>query len=115
MHVYHASDTLSSHQVSAHLRRVLWALPSNKCGEMLGKLPLFIGMRVMITENLSINNGIVNGAEGTVEGIKYHTDESGSLSAGRHLLQQVPDHWISHQAKANPADGLRKVGHVISG
>jgi ATP-dependent exoDNAse (exonuclease V) alpha subunit len=39
-------------------------------------------MKVMVTENVAIQNKLVNGAEGTVHSIKYETDEEGN----RYLL-----------------------------
>ncbi|KAJ7448421.1 hypothetical protein FB451DRAFT_966119, partial [Mycena latifolia] len=43
----------------------------------LGRLPLTIGMPVMITQNFDVENGIVNGATGIVKQIRYTADESG--------------------------------------
>ncbi|KAJ7127737.1 hypothetical protein C8R44DRAFT_778727 [Mycena epipterygia] len=42
----------------------------------LGRLPLTIGMPVMITQNFDVENGIVNGATGIVKQIRY-TDMTG--------------------------------------
>ncbi|KAJ7218940.1 hypothetical protein C8J57DRAFT_994541, partial [Mycena rebaudengoi] len=44
----------------------------------LGRLPLAIGMPVMITQNFDVQNGIVNGSTGIVKEIRYTTDESGT-------------------------------------
>jgi ATP-dependent exoDNAse (exonuclease V) alpha subunit len=40
-------------------------------------LPLVVGMKVMITENITISQKIVNGAIGVVEKIIYDTDNDG--------------------------------------
>ncbi|KAJ7205841.1 hypothetical protein GGX14DRAFT_342248, partial [Mycena pura] len=43
----------------------------------LGKLPLAIGMPVMVTQNFDVQAGIVNGSTGTLKQIRYAVDESG--------------------------------------
>ena len=45
--------------------------------EALGRLPLIPGMPVMITENLSMENKIVNGSEGVLTDIVYKTEPEG--------------------------------------
>ncbi|PBK87948.1 hypothetical protein ARMGADRAFT_884105, partial [Armillaria gallica] len=45
--------------------------------QRLGMLPLVIGMPVMITQNFDVESGIVNGATGTLEKIRYRLDEDG--------------------------------------
>ncbi|EGN92238.1 hypothetical protein SERLA73DRAFT_147519, partial [Serpula lacrymans var. lacrymans S7.3] len=37
----------------------------------LGKIPLVLGMRVMVTENVATSCNIVNGAEGIFQDIKF--------------------------------------------
>ncbi|EGO04930.1 hypothetical protein SERLA73DRAFT_38870, partial [Serpula lacrymans var. lacrymans S7.3] len=43
----------------------------------LGKLPLVIGMPVMISRNFDVDAGIVNGCIGTLKQIRYTIDNSG--------------------------------------
>ncbi|KAJ7311669.1 hypothetical protein DFH08DRAFT_617656, partial [Mycena albidolilacea] len=43
----------------------------------LGRLPLAMGMPVMITQNFDVQNGIVNGSTGIVKEIRYTVNESG--------------------------------------
>ncbi|KAJ7056295.1 hypothetical protein C8F01DRAFT_935422, partial [Mycena amicta] len=43
----------------------------------LGKLPLAIGMPVMITQNFDVQSGIVNGSTGILKQIRYAVNESG--------------------------------------
>ncbi|KAJ7878351.1 hypothetical protein B0H14DRAFT_2342007, partial [Mycena olivaceomarginata] len=45
--------------------------------DALGKLPLSIGMKVMITENTALKARVVNGAEGILREIHYSVDEKG--------------------------------------
>ncbi|EJU02976.1 hypothetical protein DACRYDRAFT_42811, partial [Dacryopinax primogenitus] len=48
-----------------------WHLNSTVTGDFLGSLPLVIGMKVMIIENIALQYKAVNGAEGTLTNIKY--------------------------------------------
>ncbi|KAJ7207622.1 hypothetical protein GGX14DRAFT_311394, partial [Mycena pura] len=46
-------------------------------GYRLGRLPLALGMPVMVTQNFDVQNGIVNGSTGIVKRIRYTVNESG--------------------------------------
>jgi len=78
--LYHSRDLVRSSRVPHDIQHLLWDIPSSINHDALGRLPLFIGMKVMITENLAFANGIVNGTEGIVWGIKY-SEESGKRFA----------------------------------
>ncbi|EGO18499.1 hypothetical protein SERLADRAFT_481063 [Serpula lacrymans var. lacrymans S7.9] len=43
--------------------------------DSLGKIPLILGMRVMVTENVATFCNVVNGAEGILQDIKFSVDE----------------------------------------
>ncbi|PBK58131.1 hypothetical protein ARMSODRAFT_842200, partial [Armillaria solidipes] len=45
--------------------------------QRLGALPLVIGMPVMISTNFDVAGGVVNGSVGTLEKIRYKTDDEG--------------------------------------
>ncbi|PPQ71220.1 hypothetical protein CVT26_010999 [Gymnopilus dilepis] len=75
--VFHSKDYVSKKLTVGDIRRRLWRLPSSVNKEAFGRLPLFIGMKVMVTENLAFDNGIVNGSEGVVQDIKYDEDDQG--------------------------------------
>lgn len=75
---YHSKDVFSRKPVeSGWLQRAFWNMASSKTESHLGKLPLFVGMKVMITANEAISKSIVNGTEGIVHSIKYTTDDDG--------------------------------------
>jgi ATP-dependent exoDNAse (exonuclease V) alpha subunit len=59
----------------------IWNVPSNVTKDSLGILPLFHGMRVMITENLATDNKLVNGMEGIVQHIDYGILDNGGRYA----------------------------------
>ncbi|KAJ6549346.1 hypothetical protein B0H10DRAFT_1850979 [Mycena sp. CBHHK59/15] len=44
----------------------LWKVRSKTSKDSLGELPLIVGMKVVVTENVAIKANIVNGAEGIV-------------------------------------------------
>ncbi|KAJ7587463.1 hypothetical protein C8J56DRAFT_757381, partial [Mycena floridula] len=60
----------------------------------LGKLPLVIGMPVIITTNFDVENGIVNGCVGTLESIRYWVDSDGRR------------HAVSAVVRSNEIDGV---------
>ncbi|KAF9031624.1 hypothetical protein BJ165DRAFT_1310814, partial [Panaeolus papilionaceus] len=47
----------------------------------LGKIPLVIGMPVMIAQNYDVEGGVVNGCTGTLKKIRYTTDANGQCYA----------------------------------
>ncbi|KAJ3719270.1 hypothetical protein C8R42DRAFT_539085, partial [Lentinula raphanica] len=51
----------------------------------LGRLPLVIGMPVVIGVNYDVQAGIVNGTTGTLRKIRYRVDDSGV----RHLVSCI--------------------------
>ncbi|PPQ81034.1 hypothetical protein CVT26_002879 [Gymnopilus dilepis] len=73
--VYYSSDFVDKKQVTGTVQQRLWSLPSAVNKESFGRLPLFVGMKVMVTENLAFDNGIVNGSEGIVHDIIFDEDE----------------------------------------
>lgn len=74
LHDYVAADKMSGEQTTGQFRQVLLNYPSStRTHDRLGRLPLAIGMKVMIMHNILTSVGVVNGAEGTVERIIYDT------------------------------------------
>ncbi|KAF8204731.1 hypothetical protein BJ912DRAFT_827724, partial [Pholiota molesta] len=49
--------------------------------QRLGKIPLVLGMPVMITQNYDVENGIVNGCTGILKKIRYREDNQGNRYA----------------------------------
>lgn len=81
VNVYYSTDTSFGKPIKKSLRAKLWNLPASYCQDSLGCLPMFPGMKVMITENLAFDHQIVNGKEGTIRRIKYNVDGRGRRSA----------------------------------
>lgn len=82
LHSYIASDLMGGEAVTGALKDALLDYPSStKTRDRLGKLPLVVGMRVMILHNILTSVGVVNGAEGTIERILYDETLSGERVA----------------------------------
>ncbi|KII83001.1 hypothetical protein PLICRDRAFT_64476, partial [Plicaturopsis crispa FD-325 SS-3] len=74
LHYYHSIDTHRRKPLTGWVQQSVWNLSSSKTQSRLGKLPLFVGMKVIVTVNRAFSRGIVNGAEGVVTRIKYSLD-----------------------------------------
>lgn len=77
VYLYHSVDRIKKAVPPEGMRELLWNMSTSESRETVGRLPLFVGMRVMITENIAFGYGVVNGAEGVVHEIKYDVDEKG--------------------------------------
>lgn len=78
LHWYHSSDKchgalLANDELISYLQSV----HSGKTKGHLGKLPLVLGMPVLITQNFDVEGGIVNGTYGVVKRIRYTADANG--------------------------------------
>ncbi|KAG1837383.1 hypothetical protein DFJ58DRAFT_668945, partial [Suillus subalutaceus] len=56
-------------------------LHSGSTSQRLGRIPLVIGMLVMIGQNFDISAGIVNGCIGNLHSIRYSVDVNGQRHA----------------------------------
>ncbi|KAJ7200365.1 hypothetical protein GGX14DRAFT_372376, partial [Mycena pura] len=63
---------------------------SGETNYRLGRLPLVIGMPVMITQNFDVQHGIVNGTTGFVKQIRYTINEVGERCI-QSCIVHVPD------------------------
>ena len=72
VHWYHAEDSWKGNIIQdpnliGHLRD----LSSGKTGQMLGRLPLVLGMHIYILHNFNVVHGIANGTTGILRHIRY--------------------------------------------
>ena len=81
LHWYYAVDTHRKTPVSSDIKNHLNNMHSGLTKQRLGKIPLVIGMPVMITHNFDVENGVVNGCTGILKSIRYTTDELGNRYA----------------------------------
>ena len=61
-------------------------------GNLLGMCPLFVGMRVRLTQKLSGRHRIVQDATGTVVGVKFHPHEFQSMTSDWRNNSEHPAH-----------------------
>ncbi|KAF9063877.1 hypothetical protein BDP27DRAFT_1231363, partial [Rhodocollybia butyracea] len=57
------------------------SLDSGKTNHRLGRIPMVIGMPVMIMQNFDVPSGVVNGCKGTLSKIRYRLDSDGCQHA----------------------------------
>lgn len=76
---FYSRDTISRSVPTEEVKQQLWTMPPKLTTEFFGRLPLFVGMKVLIIENIAVGWAVVNGAEGTVTGMYYDEDESGRM------------------------------------
>ena len=78
LHWYHATDTCRGSALSKEeLVSYLHSVHSGKSHGRMGRLPLVLGMPVLVSQNFDVEGGIVNGSYGTVKRIRYTVDENG--------------------------------------
>ncbi|EMD32491.1 hypothetical protein CERSUDRAFT_58649, partial [Gelatoporia subvermispora B] len=73
---------------------------SGQGGRRLGKIPLVIGMRVIVTQNFDVDGGVVNGSMGILKRIRYVEDAKGRRYAKSCVVKL--DEAV--------ADGMRDMG-----
>ncbi len=100
LHWYYANDKRAGKKIEdVGLTNHLLKLDSGRTNQRLGRLPLVLGMPVIITQNFDVQGGIVNGTTGILRKIRYYTDEHGL----RHAVSCVVE---SDTISASPLPGL---------
>lgn len=72
------------------IRNKLRNKPSGKTQGLLGRIPIVLGMRVVVSKNFDVEGGILNGSIGVLRKIRYVLDDYGD----RHLkscVVELPD------------------------
>jgi len=77
VHVYRSVDVIHGSRLGRPLQDLLWGMTSTENKDLFGELSLFQGMKVMVTENVSLSLGVVNGTEGVVQKIHYNEESDG--------------------------------------
>jgi len=67
----HHKKKIKDQQLIDHLIH----LPSGQTGQRLGRIPLVLGMPILVSQNFDVEGGVVNGSKGTITQIRYHIDE----------------------------------------
>ncbi|KAF5341971.1 hypothetical protein D9611_001218 [Ephemerocybe angulata] len=88
LHWYYATDTRLRQPIGdSKLRDYLHSLDSGRTGHRQGRVPLVVGMPVMIMQNFDVEGGIVNGTTGILKRVRYRLDDDGL----RHAISCVVD------------------------
>jgi hypothetical protein len=82
LHWYYAEDKIARKKVSVgDLSDRLLRLDSGKSNQRLGRIPLVIGMPVIISQNFDVPGGVVNGSQGILKKVCYYVDQDGRRHA----------------------------------
>jgi hypothetical protein len=82
LHWYYCTDTHGNTTITDHdLQQHLYKLSSGQTNQRLGRIPLAIGMPIIITQNFDVQGGIVNGTSGILKSIRYRLDNKGNRHA----------------------------------
>ena len=85
LHWYESTDCMNGMPLSPDESVYLHRLHSGETHQRLGRIPLVIGMPVMITQNFDVESGIVNGCVGTLVSVRFTVDSDGR----RHVVSCV--------------------------
>lgn len=78
IHWYYAADRHSGKKVTdPELKDRLRLLNSGQTSQRLGRIPLVLGMPVVIGQNFDVVGGVVNGSVGTLQKILFSEDDKG--------------------------------------
>lgn len=90
IHWYYAIDRHENRIVNDEaLVKKLTSLHSGKTKQRLGRIPLVIGMPVLVAQNFDVEGGIVNGSRGTVKRIRYVMGDGGKRYL-RSVILEIP-------------------------
>ncbi|KAJ3559445.1 hypothetical protein NM688_g341 [Phlebia brevispora] len=78
LHWYYCSDRHLGRELhNSELRHVLLQQHSGTTGGLLGRIPLVLGMKVIISKNFDLDGGVLNGSIGTLRKIRYKMNRFG--------------------------------------
>ncbi|RXW17503.1 hypothetical protein EST38_g8344 [Candolleomyces aberdarensis] len=78
LHWYHARDLRSGKEIeNVEICKLLQTYDSGKTKQRLGRIPLCIGMPVLVAQNFDVQGGVVNGSRGVVKSLRYCHDLQG--------------------------------------
>ncbi|RDB20445.1 hypothetical protein Hypma_012444 [Hypsizygus marmoreus] len=91
LHWYYANDKRRGVSITdENLTRHLLTYHSGKTNQRLGRIPLVIGMPVIVAQNFDVEGGIVNGSRGTLSRIRFRINESNERTLVS-VIVNIPD------------------------
>lgn len=92
LHYYYADDRHKGGVVEDEaLIEKLGSLHSGKTKYRLGRLPLVIGMPVLVSQNFDVEGGVTNGSRGTVKRIRYSIQPDTKRRILKSCIVHIPD------------------------
>ena len=78
LHWYHSIDRIQSRELTdQNVLQKLEDLPTSLTGQRLRRIPLVLGMPVMVMQNFDVEAGVVNGSKGFIHRIRYKLNAQG--------------------------------------
>lgn len=120
---FNAVDTYHRTKITdPRIREYLLSQPSGKTGQRLGKLPIVLGMPVVVNQNFDVEGGLVNGSFGYLRDYRFQTDEDGVCSLTSCVVE-IPDLTCEplphlppkHVAVISDTVEMRSIIHPVSG
>ncbi|KAG2130948.1 uncharacterized protein EDB93DRAFT_1094601 [Suillus bovinus] len=79
LHWYHSTDYQGGREImDRYLKAHLEDLHTGSTCQQLGKIPLVIGMPVIISHNFDVDGGVMNGCQGILKSVRYTVDSRGN-------------------------------------
>jgi flavin-binding protein dodecin len=120
---FDAMDTYRGAKITdSRVREYLLTQPSGKTGQRLGKIPIALGMPVIVNQNFDVEGGLVNGSFGYVRDYRFQTDEDG-IRTLTSCIVEIPDFTAEplphlpprHVAIISDTVEMRSIVHPVSG
>ena len=120
---FDAIDTYRGARITdPRVREYLLTMPSGKTGQRLGKVPIVLGMPVMVNQNFDVDGGLVNGSFGYLRDYRFQTDENG-IRTLTSCIVEIPDLSCdplphlppNHVAVISDTVEMRSIVHPVSG
>ena len=88
---FEAIDTYRGTKVTdPNVREYMLSQPSGKTGQRLGRIPLVLGMPIIVNQNFDVGGGLVNGSFGYLREFRSQEDEDGVRSL-KSCIVEIPD------------------------
>lgn len=73
------------------LKSKLEGMHSGQTKQRLGRIPLVLGMPVIVSQNFDVEGGVVNGSTGILKKIRYQSDPSSGDRLLTSIVVEIPD------------------------
>lgn len=78
LHWYYATDLRQGREIeSEDVIQVLQSKHSGQTSQRLSRIPICIGMPILVAQNFDVSGGITNGSQGVVKSVRYKLNKRG--------------------------------------